>query len=335
VGAEDDAEEASTTKARNLARVRLLMFLTFVLVVAFVAVLIFGMASTVRWEEEWLVGGSTVDQEEFKPIDIRVLPWPYLAALDETNRQLEEMELGNISTIDPDSNEFKARLILDYKAGSVMYWRFEDDEVEVDFDAYSGEIIHYLRLLPQIPGNLSSEEALGIAEGIAEQFAPIPDDVLDIFELRDSYPVEEGYGDTTASSSDAWYILFNRGYDEEIRTTDEIRLIIAMDGTLHKYDKHWWMDLKDLDTEFTVSQAEATMTAMVEFGEGFVPGNITERVVRPNNFFEGTTYYSTPPLDVWEVQMYTTDGRLAARVHIHPRQADTIVGGQEFPYYEE
>jgi hypothetical protein len=335
MGSEDDTEDTSATKARNLARVRLLMFLTFVLVVAFMAVLIFGMATNVRWEEEWLVGGSTVPEEEFKPMDIRVLPYPYWAALEETNRQLEEMELGNISKVDPDSHEFEAHLILDYESGSIMYWRFDDGDIEVDFDAYSGEIIAYYNygIMGYPPGNLSEEEVLNLSEAIAEQFAPIPSDASEptAKRIRHHFIPPEKLNETIKQTEDYdWRVWYVRLVDE-IVADDTLSLDLLEDGTLTSYYKVWWMDLEDLDTEYTVTREEAIETALDAFGKDLIMNSCEKRVVRPNNEFGDQKYWGTPPMSVWTVRL--SDGTLFVYgVEVHPRKADTIVGGIEAMY---
>jgi hypothetical protein len=333
MGSEDDDKETSATRARNLARVRFLMFFTVVLVVAFMALLIFGLASTVRWEEEWLVGGSTVDREEFKPIDIRVLPYPYVAALDETNRQLEEMELGNISTLDPDSSEFEARLILDYWAGSVMYWRFDDGDVEVEFDAYSGEIIRYFRYTDSYIGNMTEEEVVDMVDGILEQFAPIPSDAIGPFAERVergaiNYHYENGSDEVVEYYS--WFVDYYREVDG-IATVDDIFVEIIEDGTLAWYEKVWWMDLEDLDTSYTVTREQAIATALDTFGKDLTVVSCEKKVVRPNNAFGDRYYFGTPPLYVWDVLLEEGD-EIEYIVHIHPRKVDTIVGGEERIY---
>lgn len=335
MGTEDDAKETTATSAGNLARVRFLMFLTVVLVVAFMALLIFGLASTVRWEEEWLVGGSTVEQEEFKPIDIRVLPYPYTAALDEANRQLEDMELGNISTLDRDSHEFEAHLILDYEAGSVMYWRFDDGDVEVEFDAYSGEIIAYYNYgIPGYPpGNISEEEVLNLSEAIAEQFAPIPSDASEPSAtryLRSSHTSVDPNGTINQSEEYAWTVWYQRLVDG-IVANDIIDITLNEDGTLASYYKIWWMDLEDLDTEYTVTREEAIETALDAFGHDLMVGLCEKRVLRPNNEFGDQTYWGTPPMSVWTVRLLD-DGLFVYGVDVHPRKDDTIVGGIEVWY---
>lgn len=330
LSSEDDGKETSATRAGNLARVRFLMFLTVVLVVAFMAVLIFGLASTVRWEAEWLVGGSTVDQEEFKPMDIRVLPYPYAAALDEANRQLEEMELGNISKVDPDSHEFEAHLILDYEAGSVMYWRFSDGDVEVDFDAYSGEIISYFRYTDSYIGNMTEEEVVDLVDRILEQFAPIPSDSIGPFAERvhrgsTLYAYENGSEEMVECYS--WFVDYYRVVDG-IVADDDIFVEITEDGTLGWYEKVWWMNLRDLDTSYTVTRDQAIGTALEEFGEDLTVVSCEKKVVRPNNAFGEQSYYGTPPLCVWEVTLEDGDEREII-ADVHARKAGSIVGGEE------
>ena len=294
-----------------------MLLIAVVAVVAMMAVLIFSLTANLRWEEEWLVGGSTVKREEFEPAGIRVLPYPYTYALEDANDQLDEMKLGNNTTIDPNSNEFDARLILDYQQGSIMYWRFDDGNVRVLFDAYSGEIIAYTRTPSRYEGNMTEEEATDLANRIMEQFAPIPDDSTGTTATK--YPIY----DTHTWLHRYWRIV------DGVYIDDTMFVRLGEDGTLLEYHKEWWMDLEDADSSYTITKEEAMVTAMETFGDDLKIFSCEKRVVRPNNAFGDQTYYSTPPMYVWEVVMY--EGEFPSVVaHIHPRIEDTVVGGKSY-----
>lgn len=258
-GSTDKVEGSTPTKDLAPAKATKAATFTFaVLVVGLFlsSVILFGAHPGIRAPSEVTEEVTPWERPFFRVEEQRVL--------EEANRQLEAMELGDISTIDPTSDDYRARLFRNNNWG-VLYWEFEDGDTEIRVNAETGEIFDYWGLAPHEEGpNLSEEEAMAYVLDLMSQFAPLPIDMDPPWVDHSSWSSEDvllpnGTWGYVVYYLD-WDFQFNRSFNG-IRTSDGIVVWMDVDGSLTWYSKEWFMDLGDFDATFTVSAEEAESVA--------------------------------------------------------------------------
>ena len=225
------------------------------------------------------------------------------------NQQLSAIEDGNIETIDTQCDYFGGELLKVSYMGNKIVWNIFDDNVTVWMDAFDDEIVQYFRT-GKFSGSIDQGTAQTTCEDIVDAFCDLPDDAdvgnisLETLYEEGCYdPLEESWGYVNVSS---WKHTYNRIYDG-IQTTDRIYTLLNTDGTLAFYEKDWYMDLNQLSTEYSVTQAEAEETCADWVERGNLSISSEKRIVRPNAFYNYddniNITFTANPVCVWEVKV--------------------------------
>ena len=270
-------------------------------------------------------------REEVNPGDYPGLSYGTASsALQEINSQLTNMQSGNISTIDgTDSDNYTARCFIDYEIGSVIYWEITDANVQAHLDANTGEIIEYVKFAYQ-SGSKTKSEIETLAASIATQFSALPQDRSNIYsELLDTLSVNSTdveNGTMNNVGYPYWLARYNRTKDSII-SEDCIYLIFDPNGYLCMYYKNWNMDLIIFNTAYTISEFLAETTATDYVGDGCTVRFTDKRIIRPNHVWtEEELSFGLDPVLAYVIGIEDEDGNLL-EIHVHGRQANTIVGG--------
>ena len=291
-----------------------------------------------------IIPKEDVDPDDFPGISLSSSS----SALTSANSQLNSMQYGNILTLNGNCEDFVGRLIYDYEIGNILYWELSDDDVIINIDAYSSEIIFYQRT-GWTDGDLTEAQALALAPNIANQFCSIPSDA-DQPSISLETPIELAYIDPSTNNyittdCDFWYIEYYR-IREQIVCEDYIRVAINPNGYLHIYSKIWFMDFTNFNYNYTITLNNAVITAQAylseTFGESGTYKSGMKRIIRPNycwNVTEGpededgnkTLGYGLEQMVVWEILIQTSDlDQFILQVH---GRENRIVGGDITPLF--
>ena len=233
------------------------------------------------------VSAAVNDRIEVGPQDVEGIVYGTLSqATTEANIRLGYMYIGNIQQIDTNDDSYYGFLYRDYEMGNCVYWEIGDAETYIYFEAITGEILLYDHTA-WYPGTISEQQAIYVADDIAEQFCQLPyDRQYPTAEFVESIRFIERheYGENE-SAHHYWVVVYNRE-KENIPAEDNIRLKICPNGYLGFYYKVWNMDLPSLSTSYTVSAGEAEDIAMDYLEEQLEPNGTVEdsfkMIVRPN-----------------------------------------------------
>ena len=253
------------------------------------------------------------------------------------------MTEGGIYTID-DTDFYNAAFFRDYELGDIYYWELWDSDTSVLIDAKSCEIITYMQI-GYHEGSLMQAEIETRAVIIANQFSFLPEDkagpdtIFEVGSITQATTNYEDFEDIEEISNDWWYVTYDRTKDS-IHAEDHIILILAPNGDLISYRKHWNMDLSSFGTSYSVSEGLAESNALDHAGSGSSIVSSEKKIVRPNHYWTMEYFqYGLDPVCVWEIFVKDVDNGLRT-YHIHGNE-NTIIGGdicEEYygdEYYEE
>jgi hypothetical protein len=239
------------------------------------------------------------------------------------------MEFGNISSIDPDDPDFHERLFMDYDQG-VIYWEFWDMDVELEVDASTGEILWYLGpsgINRPTDHNMTEEEVEDLARLIVNQFSSLPEDASEpeiVYCYSHTTITTNTTTNTTMTTRDwHWRVYFERLKDG-IPTTDGIGLRLESDGTLSSYSRDWFLDLRNFNTKFTVTEYKAISAAWEYVGSETNVTGCKKRIVQPWRS-DGALIFGQGPKCVWEVSLEGSDASVSL-VAVNGRDASKIEG---------
>jgi len=143
-----------------------------------------------------------------------------------------------------------------------------------------------------VPGNLTEDQVLEVANDVIGQFAPIPKDKGNTFiefypDQIIGYSYDLDTGETTADSElSSWEVGYFRTKDGVV-TEDSISVFILPNGDCRSYHKVWNMDLDNTNATFSVTEEEAQDAAVSFLGSGKVL-QCEKKIVRPNHCYSGT-----------------------------------------------
>jgi len=247
--------------------------------------------------------------EEIEPWQYPLLGMDEQEALEAANAQLAAMELGSVEQIDPNSNGFRARLLRDNSMG-IIYWKFENWDMEIKVNADTGEIIRYYNFLNDVGGPAIAEKDVeAYAIDVATQFSQLPEDMDSPWVWHSQYDYEDillpnGTWGEVKNPRD-WSLMFNRTY-QGVTTSDHILVRIRLDGSLSSYSKDWTMDLESFDATYTVSEEEARQAARDYLNDEFDVENVTfqycNKMIDRPKAMEGWLLPFDRPLLVWDIE---------------------------------
>ncbi len=259
-------------------------------------------------------------------------------ALQSANNQLDDMNTGNIVTIDGNSPDFYAISYRDWKRGNIVYWELEDQDTTVFIRADTEEIIYYEHT-GWVTGSMSENQILTQAATIAGQFDDLPSDKNNPeADLIDDLLSSEGYDATSQTFSTTnypyWQVIYSRIKDNII-AEDHIKLLVLPNGYCSLYSKTWNMSLASFSTTYGISQTQAENIA-----KQFVGGDVTvhqsyKKIVRPTYFWtQEDSEYGNPPSCAYVIWIEDADGNLWI-IYIDGNSSLNLGGDYAANYYAE
>ena len=274
-------------------------------------------------------------------------------AASHLNTQLAGMSdvntYGTIYQVDTQADEYSGLFFLDHEMGGSRYWEIGDEETEAYSDGVTRKILCYYHG-GWTNGSLTQQQIQTRAENIAEYFlgGNLPSDAEDPWIVEkvtlQKVVLDPDSGNPQVTNCRYWYVQFNRTKDatpNDITTQDYIRLTLNPNGDLKYFIKLWNMDLAQMSTTYTVSQATAETTALTYDGIDNSVYKTSKIIIRPDYFWpvaesptrDGlpTMAYGLDPVIVWEIWVHDSSDNLCI-YFVHGTE-NRIVGGDMMEEY--